>query len=87
MVYFPDPVKIFLRKPFTHMRCRKITQHKITSDCASLITNSQFAISQYGQIRPCDKCTSSNHTYQLLIASITIFLQSLSIGRMSSVEG
>jgi hypothetical protein len=51
MVYFPDPVKINLRKPFIQMRYRKITQHKITS----LVTNSKFVISQYGQIQPCDK--------------------------------
>ena len=58
-VYFPDPVKIYLRKPFTQMRYKKITQHQIIK----LVTNSKFAISQYGQIRPCDKvmCIIKSH--------------------------
>jgi hypothetical protein len=42
MVYFPDSVKVYLRKAFTYMRCRKMTQHKITSDYGNLITNSNL---------------------------------------------
>jgi hypothetical protein len=46
------------------MRYKKITQHKIIR----LVTNSKFAISQYGQIRPCDKvmCIIKSHQVKTL---------------------
>ena len=48
------------------MRYKKITQHKIIK----LVTNSKFAISQYGQMIKIKSCASSKHTYQYQVKTL-----------------
>ena len=74
MVQLPDPVKIYLRKLFTQMRYRKITQHtksQATVQALLPIPNLQYR-STVKSDPVINSCASSNHTYQLPSNNFTL---------------
>jgi hypothetical protein len=60
MVYFPDPVKINLRKPFTQMRKLHNTKSQVLLPIRNLQNRSMVKSDPV-----INSCASSNYTYQL----------------------